>query len=82
MRKYCQDKKLDPSVHILEFDGDLVEADDTPNSLDLDGDEMFDVKKSSKPTSEVIRQNQSKYDFDPDILIAWNLREYSNKTKV
>lgn len=70
MRKYCQDKKLDPSLHILEFDGDLVEADDTPNSLDLDGGEMFDVKKSGKALSEVIRQNKGKYEFDADILLA------------
>jgi hypothetical protein len=59
---------LDLNQHILEFDGDKVDGDETPADLDLDGDEMMDVKKSSKPTSQVINENKKKYEFDDDIL--------------
>ena len=35
---------------MLEFDGNKVESNDMPNSLEFEGDEIFDVKKSSKAT--------------------------------
>jgi hypothetical protein len=56
-------------MYILEFDGDQVNLNETPNDLDIDGGEIFDVKKSSKPTKQLIDENKSKYAFDDDILI-------------
>jgi hypothetical protein len=70
LTKYCEKKSLDPQGHMLEFDGDRVESSDTPVDLDLDNGEIFDVKKSSKPTSQVIEENKKKYDFDDDILVC------------
>jgi hypothetical protein len=55
---------------MVEFDGDQVNLNETPNDLDIDGGEIFDVKKSSKPTQQQINENMSKYAFDDDILIA------------
>jgi hypothetical protein len=65
---YCEKKSLDAKSHILEFDGDKIDLQETPVDLDLDGGEMIDVKKSSKPTSQVINENKKKYEFDDDVL--------------
>ena len=70
LQKYCEKKKLDSQSYMLEFDGDKVESSDTPQDLDLDGGEIFDVKKASKPTSQLIRENKKKYDFDDDIIVC------------
>jgi hypothetical protein len=52
----------------MEFDGDLVSSNETPNDLDIEGGEIFDVKKSSKPTLEQVKQNQKNYEFDDEVL--------------
>ena len=70
LKKYCELKSLDGKFYMLEFDGDRVDVGETPEDLDLDGGEVFDVKKTAKPTSEVIQQNRSKYEFDDDILLV------------
>ena len=59
---------MDVKTHILEFDGDKIDEDETPASLDLDGDEMIDVIKSSKPTSQRILEKSNVYAFDDDVL--------------
>lgn len=60
---------LDKQMHIIEFDGDQVNLTETPNDLDLDGDEIFDVRKSSKPIMAKVAEKKKVYDFDDDILI-------------
>ena len=70
MKKYCEIKELDIKYYILEFDGDKVDFNETPTDLDLDGGEVMDVKKSSKPTSQLIKENTKKYEFDDDILLV------------
>jgi len=62
---------MDTSVqYMLEFDGDVVGATETAEALDLDGDEIFDVKKNGKATMQLVEQNKERYEFDDDILIA------------
>lgn len=70
LKKYCEHKSLDwaSGTYILEFDGDLVKPNETANDLDLDGDECFDVKQSSKSSMQFIQGNKKNYDFDEDIL--------------
>ena len=70
LKKYCEVKALDyeGGRYIMEFDGDLVESNETPNDLDLDGDEIFDVKQSSKPSSKHIEANKRNYEFDDDVI--------------
>lgn len=70
LKKYCEKKSLEFGLFIMEFDGDKVKLDETPEDLDLDGGEIFDVRKSSKPALEQIQANTKNYDFDDDILIA------------
>ena len=71
LKKYCEKRKLDiSSGYIMEFDGDKVDPEETPNDLDLDGGEIFDVKQSSKPSLAHINENKKNYEFDDDILIA------------
>ena len=57
-----------PTCYIIEFDGDEVHLDETPSDLDIDGGEIFDVKKSSKPTLQAVNENKKSYEFDDDIL--------------
>ena len=59
---------MDPACHLIEFDGDLVSSKETPNDLDIDGGEIFDVKKSAKPTLKQVEANKKNYEFDDDIL--------------
>jgi hypothetical protein len=70
LKKYCEVKGLDHAGgrYIMEFDGDLVESNETPTDLDLDGDEIFDVKQSSKPSSKHIEANKRNYEFDDDVI--------------
>ena len=68
MKKYCEKRELDGNNFILEFDGDKVDLSETPIDLDLDGDEIFDVRKSSKPILEKINENKKNYEFDDEIL--------------
>ena len=68
MKKYCELKGLDPKVHILEFDADQVQPDETANDLDLDGGEIFDVRQSTKAANKHIEANKKNYVFDDDIL--------------
>jgi hypothetical protein len=57
-----------PSGYIVEFDGEEVGMNETPADLDLDGEEIFDVRKSSKPTLQAVQENKKNYEFDDDIL--------------
>ena len=57
---------------MLEFDGERVDLNETPIDLDLDGGEIFDIRKGSKPISEKIEENKKNYDFDDEILCVWN----------
>jgi hypothetical protein len=70
LKKYCEIKSLDwtSGTYILEFDGDKVGADETANDLDLDGDECFDVKQSTKSSMQFIQGNKKNYDYDEDVL--------------
>ena len=72
LKKFCEKRGLDNHEnYMLEFDGDRVEDDETPEDLDLDGGEIFDVKSSKcKTTLQHVTENQSKYTFDDDVLIA------------
>lgn len=70
LKKYCEKKSLDAKLFMLEFDGERVDVDETPEDLDLDGGEMFEVKKNSKATADIIKENNKKYEFDDDVLIA------------
>ena len=72
LKKYCEKRNLDNyEQYMLEFDGDRVGDDETPDRLDLDGGEIFDVKSSkAKTTLQHVNENQSKYEFDDDVLIA------------
>lgn len=66
---YCEKLELGNSgCYILEFDGDVVSATETSVDIDLDGDEIFDVKKSKKPTMQLVKENKKNYEFDADIL--------------
>lgn len=69
--KYCERMEMDTALqYMLEFDGDLVGAEETAEDLDLDGDEIFDVKKRGKATMQLVEQHKQRYEFDDDILIA------------
>lgn len=69
--KYCDKLKLsDSGQYIIEFDGENVGAKETANDLDLDGDEIFDVKKSSKPTMQIVSENKKNYEFDDDLFVV------------
>ena len=71
LKMYCEKRELgNPSNYMLEFDGSKVDPSETAVDLDLDGGEMFDVRKSSKPTIDHINENKQKYSFDDDVLIA------------
>ena len=72
LKKFCEKRGLDNHEnYMLEFDGDRVEDDETPEDLDLDGGEIFDVTSSKcKTTLQHVTENQSKYTFDDDVLIA------------
>jgi hypothetical protein len=68
---YCEKQEYNDeqlNEFIMEFDGDIVKPTDTADSLDLDGDEIFDVRKSKKPIMQMLSENKKKYDFDDDIL--------------
>lgn len=54
--------------YIIEFDGERVDLKSTPTDLDLDGDEIMDVKKGSKTILQKVAENQKVYDYDDDIL--------------
>ena len=43
VRKYCIQSDLDPSQIRLQFDGEDVSLDDTPNDLDLEDGYCLDV---------------------------------------
>ena len=68
LQKYCEKRELDGKAFLLEFDGDRVNLNETPNDLDLDGGEIFDVKQSSKPSLEHVNDNKKNYDFDDEII--------------
>lgn len=54
--------------YLIEFDGERVDLNSTPTDLDLDGDEIMDVKKGSKTVLQKVAENQKVYDYDDDIL--------------
>lgn len=69
--KYCERMDMDAAVqYMLEFDGDIVGAAETAEDLDLDGDEIFDVKKNGKATMQLVEQHKDRYEFDDDVLIV------------
>ncbi len=68
LKKYCEKRELVFGSYIIEFDGDKVELSETPIDLDLEGDEIFDVRRSSKPILEHISANKENYDFDDEII--------------
>lgn len=43
IQKYADATAIDPSKLTFKFDGDLLDPDDTPASLDLEGGECIDV---------------------------------------
>ncbi len=55
---------------MMEFDGDKVDLTENANDLDLEGGEIFDVKKSTGSSLDVVKSNINNYEFDDDILIA------------
>jgi len=68
---YCDKLTLsNASEYIIEFDGEIVGKDETANDLDLDGDEIFDVKKSNKPTMQIVSENKKNYEFDDDLFVV------------
>ncbi|XP_047469943.1 uncharacterized protein LOC125025768 isoform X2 [Penaeus chinensis] len=46
MEKYAKEKKVDVSTLRFHFDGEKLDPSDTPDNLDLDGDECIDVYHS------------------------------------
>lgn len=54
--------------YVIEFDGEHVDLKSTPTDLDLDGDEIMDVKKGYKSVMQKVAENQKVYDYDDDIL--------------
>ena len=71
LRKYCEKKEIsDFESYMMEFDGDKVDLTENANDLDLDGGEIFDVKKSTGSSLDVVKSNINNYEFDDDILIA------------
>lgn len=67
---YCEKFGLPSNNYIMEFDGDIVEPMDTANGLILDGDEIFDVKKTNKPTMQLLKENKINYEYDDEVLIV------------
>ena len=68
---YCDKLTLsNASEYIIEFDGEIVGKKETANDLDLDGDEIFDVKKSNKPTMQIVSENKKNYEFDDDLFVV------------
>ncbi len=51
LKKYLEKRELMTenwlTAYALHFDGDRVNLKETPEDLDLDGDEVFDVKKKN-----------------------------------
>jgi hypothetical protein len=48
LAKYCEQRELgDSNNYKLIFDGDTIDLKETSISLDLDGEEIFDVKKKN-----------------------------------
>ncbi len=51
LKKYLEKRELISenwqTLYALHFDGDRVNPKETPEDLDLDGDEVFDVKKKN-----------------------------------
>jgi hypothetical protein len=73
LKLYCEKKELGNwQEYMIEFDGEKVSLEENANDLDLDGDEIFDVKKNSKAGAslDVINSNKNNYQFDDDILVA------------
>jgi len=54
---------------MLEFDGEEVGKTETATDLDLDGGEIFDAKKNSKPTMQLVSENAKNYEFDDDLFV-------------
>jgi len=54
---------------MLEFDGEEVAKTETATDLDLDGGEIFDAKKNSKPTMQLVSENAKNYEFDDDLFV-------------
>ncbi|XP_042888965.1 hepatoma-derived growth factor-related protein 2-like [Penaeus japonicus] len=46
MQRYAEEKKVDLSALRFHFDGEKLDPSDTPDNLDLDGDECIDVYHS------------------------------------
>ena len=70
LNMYCEKLGLPSNNYIMEFDGDIVEPMDTANGLVLDGDEIFDVKKTNKPTMQLLKENKNNYEYDDEVLIV------------
>lgn len=71
LKKYFEKKELkDMESYIIEFDGEKVDLSETPIDLDLDGGEIFDVKKCSRPAMQIVTENKQNYDFDDEVLLA------------
>jgi len=68
LKKYCEKRELDPNGFMMEFDGDKVELKQTPEDLEIESGEIFDVTKSKRPTSEKIKQNEKNYEFDDELI--------------
>lgn len=68
LNKYKEHRNLSDGNYILEFDGERVDLKSTPIDLDLDGDEIMDVKKGSKSVMQKVAENKKVYDYDDDIL--------------
>lgn len=71
LKVYCEKKELgDANAWMMEFDGERVEPNENADDLDLDGDEIFDVKKSTKvgASLDAVKSNKNNYEFDDDIL--------------
>ena len=71
LAKYVDVRKM-PAAYCLIFDGDVVGTDETADDLDLDGDEIFDVKVSKNGAAGVKAKtpllNPQNYNFDDDVL--------------
>jgi hypothetical protein len=68
--KYCERLSLgDHRLYMLEFDGEEVAKTETATDLDLDGGEIFDAKKNSKPTMQLVSENAKNYEFDDDLFV-------------
>lgn len=68
LKKYCEKRELEFSNHIIEFDGEKVNLQETPIDLDIEGEEIFDVRRSSNPVLEHVQKNQKNYEFDDEVI--------------